>query len=133
MLHTPKVHCASSVDDVLEPMRYVYEAYLKPNKLKCYGVGTSMGGMIMTNVLATLGDESFISGAAIVHAPIEMSKCEKHIIEACGGLYNREMAQNVANILLRNEKITAKWVKEKCHVNLRDKILELHRDNLMCL
>ena len=73
-------------------MRYIYETYLKPNGHRCYGVGTSMGGMILTNVLAKLGDDTFLNGACIIHAPIEMAKCEKHITESCGGLYNREMA-----------------------------------------
>ena len=78
-LHSPIFYCGSSTGDLLEPMEYVYQKYIKPFDRKAFAVGCSMGGNVLVNSLATIGSKSFIEAACVISVPIKMWEVEEHI------------------------------------------------------
>ena len=50
-LATPRVYCAMSTSDFIEPMQYVYQKYCKDQNRRCYAMGFSLGSMILTNAI----------------------------------------------------------------------------------
>lgn len=64
-LATPKMFCAYSVNDILEPMTYIYKKYCKKQKRPCYGVGISMGANILANLIGFESEKCFLNGAFV--------------------------------------------------------------------
>ena len=65
-MSTPRMYNYYGYQDVLEPMRHVYEVYCKPINRKCFAVGISMGANIMTNLLGETGENCFLEAAFII-------------------------------------------------------------------
>ena len=74
-LTTPRLFCADSWQDILEPMQHIHAKYVAPHlSRKTFAIGFSMGANILTNVLGYLGDGTpygfKVDAACIVQAPI---------------------------------------------------------------
>jgi predicted alpha/beta-fold hydrolase len=50
-LTTPRLYHANGWEDVLEPMKYIYEKYCVPHNKKAFAMGCSMGANILGNLL----------------------------------------------------------------------------------
>ena len=50
-LKTPKLYNSIAVDDILEPMTYVFDKYCRDQNRKAFAVGCSMGANILANLL----------------------------------------------------------------------------------
>ena len=104
-LHSPTFYCGSSTSDILEPMEYVYEKYIRPFDRKAFAVGCSMGGNVLINALAILGSKSFIEAACVICVPMKMWEVEDHILTSCYGLYNKSFGNTLKRIILENKEI----------------------------
>jgi predicted alpha/beta-fold hydrolase len=50
-LNTPMLHNALSVNDIKEPMIYVYNKLSQDRKIKAFALGCSMGATVLSNML----------------------------------------------------------------------------------
>jgi len=84
---------AFSIDDVREPMQYVYDTYIKDYNSKVFAIGCSMGAMILSNALGVDKEDSIVDGAVCVQAAIKKWEGIETFRNALGGLYNRGMGK----------------------------------------
>ena len=70
-LTTPRLYTANGWEDVLEPMKYVYEKYCRPHNKKAFAMGCSMGAGILGNLLGHEGANTFLEAATFVNPSYE--------------------------------------------------------------
>lgn len=77
-LNTPKCYNAMSIEDIREPMKYVFEKYIRgktrygqSGEPKAYAIGTSLGAMLLSNHLGHDCVSTILSGGVCVQAPIK--------------------------------------------------------------
>lgn len=104
-LATPKLYNSMAVDDVLEPMRFVYEKYCEKEKRPTFAIGVSMGANILANLIGFEGENCFLSGAFICQAPIMKWKCVEPIRRNAFGFYNYVLGSNLNEVMMRHEPI----------------------------
>ena len=121
-LYTPLLFCSNSYKDQLDPMKYIYEKYCKPNDRKCFAIGCSMGANILANILGYEGTSSFITAACVVQAPIKKWKCAKAIKNNFYGIYNKALGQGINDIVLQHEPMLRDMVKEKTGLDIIETI-----------
>ena len=90
-LYTPQLYCSYAVDDVFQPMKYVYDKHCKEEKRQAFAVGTSMGANILGNLLGDHADECFLTAACVLQAPIKKWECKDHIRQSMGGAYDKNL------------------------------------------
>lgn len=80
-------------------MTYVFERYCKPFNRKVFAVGLSTGGNILSHLMATVGDNTFISAASILCIPGDLKLCVNELKKPMRGFYDR-MVGNVTHDLI---------------------------------
>ena len=106
---SPKLFCAYSWQDIIEPMKYIYGKYAQGKDRKVFAIGFSMGANILANVLGHLGANSDahnlrIDGACVVQAPIRMQIACRALFESMGGFYNRRLGHNIKMLMLKHSE-----------------------------
>lgn len=106
-LVTPKLYNAFSVYDVIEPIRHVCARFgITPTSEKrAYGIGCSMGAMILGNAMGVEGADSLLSGAVCVQAAIKKWEGIDYFANSLGGIYNKAMGKYQWDYLKKNLEI----------------------------
>jgi predicted alpha/beta-fold hydrolase len=65
-LSTPSLYSYNNTDDLREPMKYVYEKFVKPFNRKYIGIGCSLGAHKMCCLLGEDGDDCLLDAACCV-------------------------------------------------------------------
>lgn len=96
-LRTSKTYNAATPQDFAFIAKMVHERYPEAKKLGC---GFSMGGMILWNYLAMVGDEAHLDGAMIVSSPwdpmIASDSIERFFPQL---VFNSFLANNLVNLV----------------------------------
>lgn len=87
------LYCAGSVDDIRQPLEYIYEKYCQQAPI--FLIGNSMGANIVANYIGEEGAGCFLKAAVCVQAPMKMWECGSHVQEKNFGFYNYILGQNV--------------------------------------
>ena len=74
-LMSPRLFHAGCHEDILEPMKYIYEKYGRGTGRKVFAIGCSMGGGILANLLGSEGTDCFLDAASCVAAPLKSWVC----------------------------------------------------------
>jgi predicted alpha/beta-fold hydrolase len=94
-LTTPRLYTAYSWEDVLEPMKFVYEKYCVPEGKQAFAMGCSMGSGILGNLIGHLGENCFLEAATLVNPPMKLLVCENSIRTSAFGAYNTALGKNL--------------------------------------
>lgn len=104
---SPRLFCADSWEDILEPMKYMYSQYVEKTERKVFAIGFSMGANILANVLGYIGDgkehKIKIDGACVIQAPHRMWIACRALFTSMGGFYNRRLGKNIKAVMLNHE------------------------------
>ena len=92
-----------------------------------------MGGIILTNALAKMGEDCFLSASAVINSPIEMHRSSHHFDVCLSGKPQYVLGNNAVKVLERNADIMTPIVKEKCRFDLLEKIKELREAGQMTM
>jgi uncharacterized protein len=117
---TPKMYNYYAYNDVLEPMRHVYDTYCAPVKRKCFAVGVSMGANILTNLLGEMGENCFLDAAYIIQNPMCIWETERPMAEALWGIYDTTMGKNMLQVYRNHEWVLRDHLKAKLGINLNE-------------
>lgn len=79
VLKTPRWINGGAVDDFLEPARYIYEKFCKEKNRKVFGLGISLGSLVMTN---SLNQAEFLTAAVMLWHPTDMGLVMEHLEKA---------------------------------------------------
>lgn len=108
-LNTPKSYNAMSIEDIREPMKYVFFKYLK-NKTrygsygepKAYAIGTSLGAMLLSNHLGEDSDSTILSGGVCVQAAIKKWAAVDYFQSSLNGTYDRGLGLFLTSYIKAN-------------------------------
>jgi predicted alpha/beta-fold hydrolase len=87
------MHNALSVNDIKEPMDYVFKKMNKDGNLKAYALGCSMGANILSNYLGIDQENSILSGAVCVQAAIKKWEVLKYFMNSLNGTYDKALGK----------------------------------------
>ena len=82
------MYCAGSVEDVKEPMDYIFDKYCVKQRRRLYLIGNSMGANLVANYLGTEASQCPVTAACCVQPPMRMWECGDQIKYGTFGLYN---------------------------------------------
>ena len=85
-LSSHTLYCAGSVEDIRQPLEYIYQKYGKGASI--FVVGNSMGANIVANYVGEEGPNCFLKAAVCVQAPMKMWECGTHVQDKHYGFYN---------------------------------------------
>jgi len=91
-LATPKLYNSMAYKDIQEPMKHIYDKYCKDFNRQVFGIGCSMGGNILGNMLGFEGQECYLTAACIVAAPMKKRFCEDAIRNNLYGFWDYALA-----------------------------------------
>ena len=129
-LTTPRLYTANGWEDVLEPMKYIYEKYCRPHNRKAFAMGCSMGAGILGNLLGHEGENTFLEAATFVNPPMKLLICESSIRNSMFGAYNTALGKNLEQNLINNEKELNPTFTEKVGMDIRT-YLRTHQSNIL--
>ena len=114
------MYAYNGYQDVLEPMKHVYETYCKPINRKCFSVGISMGANIMTNLLGEAGDSCFLTASYIIQCPMKIWETDLPMRDSLWGMYDKSMGSNMFNVYYNHNDVLKKHLKEKHNIDLTE-------------
>jgi predicted alpha/beta-fold hydrolase len=65
-LFTPRLYCADTSQDILEPMQYLFDKFCKDSGRLAFGVGMSLGASVLANMIGRAKDQCFLTAACII-------------------------------------------------------------------
>ncbi|KAI8782805.1 phospholipase ABHD3, partial [Biomphalaria glabrata] len=96
-LKTPRTYCAANTEDTEFVIKHIRTKY--PNA-PLIGVGVSLGGAILFNYLAKLGDESEIEAALICSPAYDFKESTKMLEQGLNyWIFNQRLARNLCNLI----------------------------------
>nr|KAI8753046.1 phospholipase ABHD3-like [Biomphalaria glabrata] len=99
-LKTPRTYCAANTEDTEFVIKHIRTKY--PNA-PLIGVGVSLGGAILFNYLAKLGDESEIEAALICSPAYDFKESTKMLEQGLNyWIFNQRLARNLCNLMRLN-------------------------------
>ena len=104
-LSSPKIYCGSSQDDVRECLEHICSKYYSRGRPKLFGVGISMGGNILGNLLAFDGmkndsEENYIEAAFVIGSAGNLGEAVESLKTSCFGAYDRALAKSMTKNVL---------------------------------
>jgi len=87
-LKTPKTYSAVSIDDVAEPIDYIYRTYCERQGKSLVGYAVSLGANIMGLYLERSGSACPLKGCVLYAAAINFYFSVDHFANGCYGFYN---------------------------------------------
>ena len=64
----------------------------------------SLGSIILTNGLGTLGEEAnFLSGAMLIHTAFDMARATPNIMARAWGIYARDLGDSITKLFVEHE------------------------------
>ena len=94
------LYCAGSVNDIRQPLEYIYDQYCRSGdqserEVPLFLIGNSMGANIVANYVGEEGPNCFLRAAVCVQSPMRMWECGTNIENRLFGFYNYILGQNV--------------------------------------
>ena len=91
------------MDDLREPVEFYYEKYCKKWNRKAMIIGCSFGAQLVANYLGLEGENSFISAAVCVQAPMRLVELHKAIYSDSGSIYDKNFGILMKDLYRANE------------------------------
>ncbi|CAI9739203.1 Hypothetical predicted protein [Octopus vulgaris] len=99
-LLTPRTYCATDTEDLETVVNHVKNCY---PEAPLFGVGISLGGMIMTGYLAKCGENAVFQAAMAVSAAWDSFESSKTLEQPINYLlFNKYLARNLVNLVHKN-------------------------------
>ncbi|KAH9515072.1 Phospholipase abhd3 [Bulinus truncatus] len=99
-LKTPRTYCAANIEDTEFVIEHIQSKYPKAPLM---GVGVSLGGAILFNYLARLGDDSRLVAALICSPAYDFRESTKTLEQPLNyWIFNQRLARNLCNLLRKN-------------------------------
>ena len=98
-------------------MTDVYKRFVKGKQRKCFAIGCSFGGMLLTNVLGTEKD-FFLDAACVINACMKMVETDENFRTACYGLYNRVLGKQLYALIIENEPAMRAHFKKNLNIDI---------------
>lgn len=113
-LKTPRLYCAANHEDLKDALVHIRGLYTNS---MITATGVSMGGLILGNYLANAGNESMISAAMIISAPINVFKGTESIEKPfLNSLLSYHLTLNLRRTIEKCEKIQeGPWNLDEVH------------------
>mmetsp|Transcript_2075 Transcript_2075/g.3667 ORF Transcript_2075/g.3667 Transcript_2075/m.3667 type:complete len:144 (+) Transcript_2075:1392-1823(+) len=121
-LHTPKLYNALSIDDIGEPIDYVFDKYCAPKNQRAFAMGCSMGANILSNYLGIKGEETKLSGGVCVQAAIKKWAGVETFESSLGGVYNRSMGKWQFDYIRSNLDLLQPHFMENYAIDLEEQL-----------
>ena len=128
-LNTPRSYNAMSIEDIREPMKYVFDKYIKgktrygqTGEPKAYAIGTSLGAMLLSNHLGEDCDNTVLSGGVCVQAAIKKWAAVDYFQSSLNGTYNRGLGVFLNNYIRANLDIFQPHFLQKFNVDLKKEL-----------
>ena len=93
-LTSPRTYSTESYEDYAQALEYIKSQH---PELPIFGVGFSMGGVIMGRYLGKYGDQSGLAAAASLNTPLDSHAASEFVEKTCGGFYTRFLAKLLQN------------------------------------
>ncbi len=123
-LITPMMHNALSVNDIKEPMEYVYKKLSKDRNIKAFALGCSMGANILSNLLGIDKEDSILSAAVCVQAAIKKWNVLEYFKNSLNGTYDKALGKYQFDRVRSNLNIMQPYFQEKFGIDLEKKLNE---------
>lgn len=124
-LKTPKFFVSGETKDFSDPAQYIYDKYCKRMNRDVYGFAISMGGLVMSGALK---DMPFMKAAALCSTMVEPLRSNEEAGKAPRNFYNWHFGKKMLGNLEDNAEILAPTIKEKCDLDLVQKIQALKEE-----
>ncbi|CDW71099.1 alpha beta hydrolase domain containing protein [Stylonychia lemnae] len=122
-LTTPYIYCASSAQDIREPVEYLYNNYCvnedKQKIRQIFYVAISFTGSILSHYLGEDGDKhKIITAAAAVCSPMRIWLGIKQLKATYNGIFYKHFGQKLRTLFYNNARVLRGMFKEKFDVDI---------------
>jgi len=120
-LNTPRLYTANATDDVREPIKWIYEKYIKQpagspiKEAPVVAMGCSLGASNLANVLGDSNPNKrlpFLKAAMCMDVPMKFDRCLEILKSNLFGFFDIGLGANMVNQLKRHQKQVPETMKK---------------------